>query len=172
LTSDSADQAWLAATSIEPMRPEHLDAVLAIERLSFPSAWSRESYLRELRNPNSYYFVARLEGNVIGHAGMWTLGDEAHISTLAVHPDRRRHGLARRLLSHLMAFARERRLARITLEVRAANRAAQALYREFGFEEKGLLPRYYGDTGENGIVMCKLLSQEESNTGGNSESAA
>ena len=139
------------------MQPADLDEVLTIERLSFPSAWSRESYLRELRSRNSYYFVARLEGAIIGHAGMWTISDEAHISTLAVHPDRRRRGLGRRLLSHLIQLARRRHAARVTLEVREANYIARSLYRQFGFDETGVLPRYYGDTGETGVIMCKLL---------------
>ncbi len=159
-TSGCDDRSWLPATVIAPKRREDLDEVLAIERASFPSAWSRESYLRELRNPNSCYFVARLQGSVIGHAGMWIIGDEAHISTLAVHPDRRRRGLGRRLLSHLIDISLERHIARVTLEVREANSAARALYGEFGFQETGLLPRYYGDTGESGVIMCKVLSPQ------------
>jgi ribosomal-protein-alanine N-acetyltransferase len=158
LTSDCADSTWLDSVSIEPMQPADLDQVLTIERLSFPSAWSRESYLRELRSRNSYYFVARLAGAVIGHAGMWTASDEAHISTIAVHPGHRRRGLGRRLLSHLIQLARQHRAAEITLEVREANHIARSLYRKFGFDETGVLPRYYGDTGETGVVMCKLLS--------------
>jgi len=137
---------------------EDLDEVLTIERLSFPSAWSRDSYLRELRSRNSFYFVARLSGAIIGHAGMWTVSDEAHISTIAVHPDYRRRGLGCYLLSHLIQLARRQRAAKITLEVREANHIARSLYRKFGFDEMGLLPRYYGDTGETGVVMCKLLS--------------
>lgn len=158
MTSDSADPTWLDSVSIEPMQPADLDQVLTIERLSFPSAWSRESYLRELRSRNSYYFVARLAGAIIGHAGIWTVSDEAHISTIAVHPHHRRRGLGRRLLSHLIQLARRQHAAKITLEVREANHIARSLYRTFGFDEAGVLPRYYGDTGETGVIMCKLLS--------------
>jgi ribosomal-protein-alanine N-acetyltransferase len=158
LTSDSADSTWLDSVSIEPMEHTDLDEVLTIERISFPSAWSRESYLRELRSRNSYYVVARRAGAVIGHAGMWTVSDEAHISTIAVHPDHRRRGLGCCLLSHLIQLARHHHAAKVTLEVREANHIARSLYRKFGFEETGVLPRYYGDTGETGIIMCKLLS--------------
>jgi ribosomal-protein-alanine N-acetyltransferase len=139
------------------MRPTDLGEVLAIERRSFPSAWSRESYLRELRNRNSCYFVARLGEQLIGYIGMWIVEEEAHITTLAVHPGRRRCGLAQRLLHHLCAVALKHGAAKLTLEVRAPNRAAQELYRKCGFQEKGLLPRYYGDTGEDGILMAKAL---------------
>jgi ribosomal-protein-alanine N-acetyltransferase len=161
LTSECGDPDWLETVSIEPMKPDDLDDVLAIERVSFPSAWSRESYLRELRSPNSYYFVARRAGAIIGHAGMWTVSDEAHISTLAVHPDCRSRGLGTRLLGHLIAIARHLGLPKITLEVREVNYTARSLYRRLGFEEKGLLRRYYGDTGENGVVMCKTLVPED-----------
>jgi len=159
LTSDCADRGWLEAVVFEQMRPEDLAAVLAIERTSFPSAWSADSYLRELRNPSSHYFVARLGGEVIGYAGMWVVGDEAHVSTIAVQFDRRRQGLGERLMHHLMAVARRYQAAYMTLEVRETNLAAQALYRKLGFQAAAIRPRYYGDTGEDGMVMHKALGE-------------
>jgi ribosomal-protein-alanine N-acetyltransferase len=142
------------------MKPSDLDEVLAIERVSFPSAWSRASYLRELLSRTSCYFVARLAGHIIAYAGMWTVSDEAHISTIAVRPDHRRRGLGTRLLSHLIEIARRQAIARVTLEVREANHIARSLYRKFGFHEMGKLPHYYGDTGETGVAMCKTLAPE------------
>lgn len=158
MTSGCDDTSWLDALRLDPMQPEDLDSVLAVERLSFPSVWSRESYLRELRNRNSYYIVARLAGEIIGHAGMWVALDEAHISTLAVHPARRRRKLGRFLLSHLIQVAEQKGVARIALEVREGNLAAHGLYQQFGFQSRGRLPHYYGDTGENALVMCKTLA--------------
>jgi ribosomal-protein-alanine N-acetyltransferase len=158
LTSDCDSTSWLDSLCLEPMQPEDLDSVLAVERLSFPSVWSRESYLRELRNRNSYYIVARLEGEIIGHAGMWVVLDEAHISTLAVHPARRRRKLGRFLLAHLIQIAEQKGAAHITLEVREGNLPALRLYEQFGFQSRGRLPHYYGDTGENALVMCKTLA--------------
>lgn len=117
-----------------------------------------ESYLRDLRNRNSLYLVARRNGEVVGYAGMWLIGDEAHISTLAVHPSCRRRGLGRRLLSYLLEAAEERGAREVTLEVREANSAARALYEQFGFKSRGLIPHYYGDTGEDALVMGKALS--------------
>jgi len=158
LTWDCAEGSWLEATVIESMRPDDLDEVSAIERQCFPSAWSRESYQRELRNRNSYYFVARLGDHIIGFAGMWVVGQEAHISTLAVHPERQRRGLGERLLQHLLAVAREHGVTKMTLEVREGNRAARELYRKCGFQEQRFLPRYYADTGENGVAMERTLT--------------
>jgi len=153
LTSGCADRNWAASVVIDRMRKEDVDAVREIDRVSFPSSWSAESYLRDLRNPNSYYIAARFGDGVVGYAGMWVIVDEAHISTLAVRSDRRRCGLGRRLLSHLIDAAHERGATEITLEVREANAAARALYESFGFKCRGFIPRYYGDTDENAVVM-------------------
>lgn len=158
MTSGCNDTSWLDALCLDPMQPEDLDSVLAIERVSFPTVWSRESYLRELRSRNSYYIVARLEGDIIGHAGMWIVLGEAHLSTLAVHPSRRRRKLGRFLLAHLIRVAEQKGAARIALEVREGNFAAHRLYQHFGFQFRGRLPHYYGDTGEHALVMCKQLA--------------
>ncbi len=157
MTSDFVDENWLNKVVIQPMTEEDLDEVLAIERKSFPSAWSRGSYERELRNDNSFYFTARCEGELIGYAGMWIIFEEAHVTTIAVKSEYRHRGLGKRLLSLLVDLARTRNADRLTLEVRTGNKPAIALYEQFGFERKGLLPNYYGDTGEDGIVMWKML---------------
>jgi ribosomal-protein-alanine N-acetyltransferase len=157
LTSDCGDRGRLGEIEIGTMTAADLDDVLDIERHSFPSAWSRESYAREIRNRNSYYFVARYREELVGYAGMWVIADEAHITTLAVHPSRRRRGLGTRLLLHLLEAAKRRGANRVTLEVRESNLAAQALYEKSGFRRRGFLHGYYGDTGENGVVMWKAL---------------
>ncbi len=160
MTSDSDETTWLDEIAISPMTPADLDEVLVIERHSFPSAWSRGSYQRELRNRTSYYFAARHEGRLVGYVGMWVVVDVAHITTLAVHPGRRRRGLGSHLLRLLITHARQRGAARVTLEVRERNLAAISMYRTFGFQETGVLRGYYGDTGENGLVMWKVLRPE------------
>jgi len=158
LTSGSGETTWLDEITVAPMAPADLDEVLVIERHSFPSAWSRGSYERELRNRNSYYFVARHEGRLVGYIGTWVVVDEAHITTLAVHPGCRRRGLGSHLLRILIEHARQRGAARVTLEVREQNLAAISMYRAFGFQQTGVLRGYYGDTGENGLVMWKVLT--------------
>ncbi len=159
MTSSSVSDSWLDKVVIEPMTPEDLDEVLAIERTAFPSAWSRGSYERELRNSNSFYFGARFAGVLVAYAGMWVVYEEAHITTIAVRAQYRRRGIGTRLLAMLTEIACRRGASRLTLEVREGNAAARALYEKLGFEEKGRLPGYYGDTGENGLVMWKTLAQ-------------
>jgi [ribosomal protein S18]-alanine N-acetyltransferase len=160
LTSDCGSRDWLEAVTLDLMSPYDLGAVLRIERVAFPSAWTPESYLRELRNTSSYYIVARREGEVVGYAGMWVIEDEAHVSTIAVHPDHRRHGLGEVMMRHLIEVAHLRRARHMTLEVREGNAVAQSLYHKLGFHIQGLLTRYYGDTGEDAYVMDKDLTTE------------
>ncbi len=157
---DSSRRSWLREVTFERMSPYDVAAVLRIEHASFPSAWSAESYLRELRNPTSYYIVARWRGDIVGYAGMWVIQDESHVSTIAVHPEVRRGGLGEAMMQHLIGVARARGATHMTLEVREANQVAQSLYVKLGFVLQGMIPRYYGDTGENALVMAKSLNAD------------
>ncbi len=141
---------------IAEMRYEDVDQVVEIERRSFPTPWSRQAFLSELRdNAYALYLVARLDGRVIGYAGMWVLLDEAHITNIAVHPDYRQRGIASRLLRELERRAVRRGARRMTLEVRPSNAIALRLYAKHGFRTCGRRPRYYADTDEDAIIMWK-----------------
>jgi len=141
------------AVRIEPMAAADIQAVMAIENLSFPSKWQPGAYENELRNPNAHYIVAKAGPKLIGYAGMWTSGEEAHVTTLAVHPDMRRRGIGESLLLRLLGEARNRKVTRMTLEVRESNEAARRLYEKHGFLPIAHLHRYYSDTSEDGVVM-------------------
>jgi ribosomal-protein-alanine acetyltransferase len=115
-------------------------------------------------NVSAYYLVARLpvrawgagaghRGRLVGFAGAWIVMDEAHVTTIGVHPEYRRHGIGERLFAALLEEARERGVRRATLEVRESNRGAQALYARFGFMPIARRRRYYSDTDEDAIVM-------------------
>ena len=139
---------------VEPMRMGDVPAVLEIERLSFSSPWPAYAFEQELTtNRLAHYVVARSEGRVVGFAGIWLMVDEAHVTTFGVHPDHRRRGVGRRLLLRLAELAIELGTARMTLEVRVSNAAAQALYRSFGFRVAGRRIAYYSDDGEDALVM-------------------
>lgn len=140
--------------TIKPMRPYHLDEVTAIERESFPQPWSRYAFLSELEsNRFAHYLVACGEEEVLGYGGIWVVLDEAHITTLAVHPGYRGLGIGTLLLESLIALARQRSVERITLEVRPSNAPAQYLYRKYGFKVRGVRKRYYID--EDALIMWK-----------------
>ncbi|MEW6192265.1 MAG: ribosomal protein S18-alanine N-acetyltransferase [Bacillota bacterium] len=139
---------------ITAMEPEHLDEVLAIEAVSFPLPWDRQTFLFEiLLNELADYVVALSNGRVVGYGGMWLVVDEAHLTNIAVHPDFRGRGIGRRILRALIRRAAGRGLRKMTLEVRPSNRTARKIYREFGFKEKGVRKQYYRDNNEDAIIM-------------------
>jgi len=140
---------------VEPMVPADLPRVCAIEQDAFASPWPKDAYRSELQhNKSAYYVVARDEmGSVVGFAGMWVIFDEAHITTLAVDPHRRREGIGSRLLMALVDAALARGARWLTLEVRPSNVDALALYRKFGLRDVALRRRYYSDNGEDAVVM-------------------
>ena len=150
-------------TVIRPMTPADVEEVAALEKVCFPTAWTKESYLRELANPHGCYLVARKAGpgRLLGYAGLRVVGPEAHVSTLCVAPECRRQGLAKALLGQALTLARERGASRALLEVREGNLAARQLYEGFGFCVIALHRGYYGDSGENALVMWKELQPSE-----------
>ncbi|MGI5875630.1 MAG: ribosomal protein S18-alanine N-acetyltransferase [Dethiobacteria bacterium] len=140
---------------VVPMSEEHLDGVLAIEQVSFPFPWTRESFLKELDNQYACYLVACSEEGVIGYAGIWLLFEEAHITTLAVKPSCRRQGVASLLMFNLFKKAFFNGALHIFLEVRISNQEARNLYEKFCFETIGKRKNYYRD--EDALVMfCNL----------------
>lgn len=91
--------------------------------------------------------------SVLGFVGFWEMGGEAHISTIAVHPDYRRQGLGELLLLHMLDRAADEGSEFVTLEVRVSNRAAQRLYEKYGFQAVGRRQRYYTDDHEDALLM-------------------
>ena len=91
--------------------------------------------------------------SIVGFAGLWLMVDEAHITTIAMHPDYRRHGLGELMLASLIDISYDIGAKWVTLEVRVSNYAAQNLYRKYGFREAGLRHRYYSDNQEDALIM-------------------
>jgi len=143
--------------SVEPLTPEDLDEVLAIERASFPTPWSRGAFLYELKqNPVARCWVARGSGSaprVLGYLCLWEIRPEIHITNLAVHRLWRRQGIARFLLGTILEDARRRQLTAAFLEVRPTNIEARSLYEDLGFQVVGRRRGYYVDTGEDALLM-------------------
>ena len=144
---------------IRPMRAEDLEQVQLIDRLSFSLPWPSSAFRYELeQNKSSLLWVAELVeptgvSHVIGCLVVWVILDEAHIATLAVHPDYRGLGISRALLAVGLRDAAVRGCLSATLEVRAGNSIAQALYHHYGFAVVGVRPRYYQDNHEDALIM-------------------
>lgn len=131
-----------------------LGEVLQIEKLSFPTPWTLKIFLNELENPVSHIVLAKDEaGILLGFTCFWIVADEAHIMSIAVHPKFRRHGVAKKLLGHILAFSKDEGATYFALEVRCRNLAAIEFYKGFGFRQVGVRKGYYGDTGEDAILM-------------------
>jgi ribosomal-protein-alanine N-acetyltransferase len=139
---------------VTPMRRRHLPAVLRIEGKVYPRPWSAGLFLSELAQKGSRaYFVARHQSKVVGYAGVMILGDEGHVTNIAVDPSFHRNHIGTRLLVALVDAARERKVRSMTLEVRRANTGAQTMYKMFGFQTVGVRRGYYVETGEDAYIM-------------------
>ena len=104
-------------------------------------------------NERAMYFVAEIDGQIAGYAGLWQIVDEGHITNVAVAPQFRRQKLATAILEAFLSEGRARGIRAFTLEVRASNIAAQELYRKFGFQSAGYRPGYYEDNKEAAMIM-------------------
>ena len=129
-------------------------AVHAIDLLSFSLPWPERSFRFEITdNQVSRGWVAEVEGVIAAMLVLWFIVDEAHIATIAVHPDFRRQGIGEQILLHALRTARAEGANRAFLEVRAGNAAAQAMYKKYGFEVVGVRPGYYKDNNEDALLM-------------------
>ncbi len=135
----------------------HLDGVAAIEAVSSLAPWSLELFAGELRMPAAerHWLVALVGPDVVGFGGMMIVGEEAHLMNIAVHPGRRRGGIARSLLTQLIEDVVGRGTRHLTLEVRTDNAPALKLYHEYGFESGGERKDYYGPGSHAAILWAR-----------------
>ncbi len=142
------------AVQVVPMRRRHLRSVLQIEAQVYPRPWTLGLFLSELNlQAARSYFVARVDGRVVGYGGVMLSLEDAHVTTLAVDPAWQRHKLGQRLMVVLAREAVRRGSKHLTLEVRVSNEAAKGLYRRFGLAPAGIRKGYYAESGEDAIVM-------------------
>lgn len=166
---------------VDLMRVPDLPQIMPIEQVAFPAPWPATAYRYELtRNDLSVYLVMRPRSPlvvaehpnarhllrrhgavpVVGYGGFWNIVDEAHVSTLAIHPDWRGRGLGEMMLTSLIDAAILRGASEVTLEVRVSNVMAQRLYRKIGFVEVGRRKRYYRDNDEDALIMTTPCVKE------------
>jgi ribosomal-protein-alanine N-acetyltransferase len=142
------------SATIRKMTVDDVSAVVDLDQKSFSLPWPERSFRFELTdNPASRCWVAELDGKIVGMIVVWLIVDEAHVATLAIHPDYRRQGIGKRLLAHALRHMIPDGARRSFLEVRESNLAAQEMYRKFGYEVTGRRRRYYRDNDEDAILM-------------------
>ena len=137
------------------MESAHVSQVAQLEKLCFSAPWSENSISSELTNPLSYWLVA-LDGNkVAGYVGSQTVLDESDMMNIAVDPQYRRQGIARALVEELVKCLARKESRCLTLEVRASNAGAIALYGKLGFVQVGLRKNYYRNPREDAMILRK-----------------
>lgn len=140
---------------------EDIEEILAIERMCFKSAWSREVFANEVLSVDDFYCIgAKIhdtetgQPRLVGFIVYWDVYQYLHIINIAVHQDYRNIGIGRRLICHAMEFTRANNIRIVMLEVRRSNIVAQKLYQKFGFEKVGVKRGYYPDGQEDALMMA------------------
>jgi ribosomal-protein-alanine N-acetyltransferase len=147
-----------APYQIRAMQLTDLPAVRAIEQLSLPTPTKASTYEYELtKNELAHYQALTVNSrSLIGYSGYWLIADEVHISIIAIHPDWRGRGLGELLLLNMLSSVQDQPVNSATLEVRASNTTAQALYSKYNFVVLGERAKYYGN-GETALIMTADL---------------
>lgn len=131
----------------------HVAQVAQLEKQCFSMPWSENAIAGELTNPLSLWMVAVENGRVAGYVGSQSVMGEADMMNLAVHPEYRRQGVGSTLVQRLVAMLSDNKVGSLTLEVRASNEGAIALYSGLGFMQVGRRPNYYTNPREDALIL-------------------
>ncbi len=146
----------MADVTIRQATAGDVDDIYEIEKLCFPDPWSKDALVYELsENPRAFYIVADLDGQVVGYAGLWWIGDEGHITNVAVKPGFRNRRIGAGIIDVMIDFTSKEGILHHTLEVRKSNEPAINLYEKFGFKTEGVRKRYYLNNGEDALIMWR-----------------
>ena len=137
------------------MTPAHVPQIAQLERLCFNDPWSDRSIASELDNRFSLWLVAVDGEKVVGYVGSQSVLGWADMMNIAVSPEYRRQGIAYGLVTRLEEALKENDVTCLTLEVRASNASAQALYGKLGFQQVGRRPNYYRNPKEDALILRK-----------------
>lgn len=140
---------------IEKMNSAHVPQIAQLEKLCFSDPWSEKSIETELSCRLSLWLVALDGDKVVGYVGSQTVIDESDMMNIAVHPDYRRSGIAEKLIDALTDALEEKGSHGLSLEVRASNGPAIALYEKLGFAQVGLRKNYYRNPKEDALILRK-----------------
>ena len=132
-----------------------IDAIVRVENACFSTPWSIDAMKHEIcENKLADFMIAcDEEDNIVGYIGIWTLLDECQINKIAVIPEKRKNGIGKTILNHVLEFTRDIGVKNWYLEVRESNKAAQALYRSAGFSSVGTRKNYYINPVEDAVLM-------------------
>lgn len=137
------------------MHPDHVSQIAALEAMCFSAPWSERSVESELTNPLSLWIVAMDGDTVAGYVGSQSVLGEADMMNLAVLPEYRRQGIGGMLVAELIRQLQAGNVRCLTLEVRASNQGAIALYQNLGFQQVGRRTNYYTNPKEDALILRK-----------------
>ena len=137
------------------MRKDHVPQIAELEKLCFSAPWSEASIASELQNDLALWMVALNDDTVVGYIGSQTVCGETDVMNIAVHPDWRRRGIAEILIEQLIMELKRLGSISLTLEVRASNEPAIALYQKLDFRQIGRRPNYYRNPKEDALILRK-----------------
>ena len=144
---------------IREMTLQDVDQVHMLEEMAFSMPWSRQDFVDMTENKDALYLVVEEDtqpGTVIACCGMRNIVGEGDISNVVVHPDWRKQGIAKKMLTELLRRGEEEYgVEAYTLEVRKGNVDAVNLYYRLGFTEEGVRKNFYEKPVEDAIIMWK-----------------
>ncbi len=140
---------------VRRMTMDDLDAAVAVEEASFSRPWTREVFRATLLLPYARYYAAEEDGTVVGICGVRNIAGVGEISNVGVLPSFRGKGIATLMLRTLLEEGKREGIPEHTLEVRAGNEAAIALYRKFGFLTEGIRRDFYDAPKEDAWIMWR-----------------
>lgn len=138
---------------IRPMDAGDVEQVAALEQICFSESWSENLIRAGLDSRLDTYFVYEDQGRILGYSVLRILAEEGEIQRIAVLPEARRQGIARKLMDAMVAYSRRRGVAAIALEVRESNEGAKKLYDSYGFTQEAVRKGYYHNPAEDAIIM-------------------
>lgn len=142
---------------INEMTLSHLLEIKDILSSDFDNFWTYTIFESELKNSNSKYFVAIIENEIVGFAGIWKSVDDIHITNIVTKISKRHKGIASKLLEKLIEVAKNDSTTSLTLEVNENNENAIKLYEKYNFKKIGIRKNYYGQN-ENAIIMTLFFT--------------
>ena len=138
-------------------RMEHKDVerVSQLEEETFSMPWSRDAFLEMIGKKDAIYYVAELDGHVVGGCGVLMIAGEGNITNVVVDKKERNQGIGTKMLQYLIEDGYRNELTAFTLEVRVSNAGAIHLYEKLGFKSEGIRPDFYEKPTEDAMIMWK-----------------
>ena len=137
------------------MRPEDVPFISKLEEETFSMPWSADSFLEMISKDDARYYVAEMDGKLLGGCGLLMIAGEGNITNVVIAPEARNQGVGTEMLKHLMEEGNREGITAYTLEVRVSNAAAIHVYEKLGFVSEGIRPGFYEKPTEDAMIFWK-----------------